>query len=347
MYNHPAIIPATEEFVEGYDIRTLFSKSPTAGEVGLEIECEGNKFPKMQSALPKAWKYEHDGSLRGEDNAEYIFQSPLPFEEVPEAVTTLFETLKNYGTVLDESNRTSVHVHLNVQTFHLNRLTAFLGLYFAVEEVLTEWCGDHRVGNLFCLRAKDAPAIISKLKRFIRSNGKAELSDGLHYSGLNANAIVKFGSIEIRSLRGVTDPETIITWVGVLERIYRLSEEYETDPRRVTNNFSGGGPLDFLRSILGPYYDVIREGIPQNDHELVAILYDGIRLAQDLCYCRDWSKFKKADISKDPFGRNSAKISSATLAQYVSEISTISHAFLNEPIYPPVGATNVSPHIEF
>src|SRR3546814_8609236 len=89
---------------------------------------------------------------------------------------------------------------LNVQRFHLNRLCSFFSLYFLVEELLTAWCGEHRVGNLFCLRAKDAPAIVSEIKKTLQ-NEKIYFHAGMHYAGLNAGAITKFGSVEIQSLR--------------------------------------------------------------------------------------------------------------------------------------------------
>jgi hypothetical protein len=37
--------------------------------------------------------------------------------------------------------------------------------------------------------------------------------------------------------------------------------------------------------------------------ELRKSLYRGIRLAQNVCYCRDWSKFQVNDAKPDPFGR--------------------------------------------
>src|SRR3546814_5069288 len=118
---------------------------------------------------------------------------------------------KECGSVLEESNRTSVHVHLNVQEFHLNRLCSFMALYFSVEEILTAWCGENRIGNMFCLRAKDAYGIVTNIKRFLQDENRgATFSDGLHYSGLNAQALQIFVSVEIRSLRGATEPQIII-----------------------------------------------------------------------------------------------------------------------------------------
>ena len=198
---------------------------------------------------------------------------------------------EKYGTKLDDSNRTSVHVHLNAQGWHLNQLS-FLALYFSVEEILTQWCGDHRVGNLFCLRSKDATAIVAQIRDFIASDGARHPSQGMHYAGLNCHSLTKHGSVEIRSLRGVTEPQTIKTWVGILQRMYEMSADYK-DPRLVIEGFSGSGPLDYLSSILGPYTETIVQGTGFDHQQIMSSMYEGVRLAQDLCYCRDWSSSKK------------------------------------------------------
>lgn len=294
-----------ENQLAGHTIVNLIGLSPKVGDIGIEIEVEGNKFPKDSetSLIPLAWKYTHDGSLRGEDNAEYVLKKPLKFEQVPDALNKLWSMFNDYGSVLSESNRTSVHVHLNVQNFHLNRLCSFVAMYFAMEDLLTAWCGDHRVGNLFCLRATDAPAIVRRMKDFFQCDGIGyQFSSGMHYAGLNPSAIHKFGSIEIRSLRGVTDPQVIIDWVSVLERLYKLSEDFK-DPRDVVAGFSGAGPIAWLQNLLGDKYSTIMDNVPFNVEEVRGILYRGIRLAQDLCYCRDWSSFQEKTLEKDPFNR--------------------------------------------
>lgn len=304
-------VPKSDSSARVFDILNIVGCSEVKGDVGIEIEVEGNKFPKGGSEghlIPEWWTYHNDGSLRGHDNAEYVLRRPIKFEDVPTAVNSLWQTLDDYGSVLDDSNRTSVHVHLNVQKWHLNRLCSFFAMYFSIEEILTAWCGDHRVGNLFCLRAKDAPGIISKIKRFIRDDGRTSaLSDGLHYSGMNAQAMIKFGSVEIRTLRGVTTPDLVIEWVNILRRIYEISADF-TDPRTVCANFSGNGPLDYLQMLLGEHVNMVREGSGMDTQQIMESLYEGIRMAQDLAYCRDWDEFKAMEIKPDPFGRSSKKI---------------------------------------
>lgn len=286
------------------NIGSLLKKSRVDGEIGLEIEMEGNKFPKIPGSYPDGWTYCHDGSLRGNDNAEYVLTKPVKFSEVKPLVDKLYSCLKDYGTVLDESNRTSVHVHLNAQSFYLNRLCSFMAIYFCLEEVLTQWCGEHRVGNLFCLRAKDAPGLVNAVKEFIQNDGDSTkyLYDGLHYAGLNAHALSKFGSLEIRSLRGVSDPEVILQWVEVLRRIYELSAEYP-DPRDFVAQFSATGPMGFFEKILGALAGVVKQGCGMSVDEIRSAMYAGVRIAQDLCYCRDWSLYKPEQPVLDPFGR--------------------------------------------
>lgn len=311
------------EPVLGYSIFTILRRylKATSGSVGIEVEVEGNTFPKppgMESthkAVPMEgwnfWHYVKDGSLRGHDNAEYVLGKPIDFEEVSAAIAELTDKLNAHGSKLDDSNRTSVHVHLNVQKFHMNRLTSFIALYLCFEEVLTEWCGDHRVGNLFCLRGKDAPGALTKIKRFIQSDGQTELHDNLHYAGLNTNALTKFGSLEIRTLRGPTEFSIIQDWVSILERLYKLSSEY-LDPRDIPALFSRQGPLQFFNTVLGDQGSVVRAGIDFDDERIRDSMYEGIRLAQDLCYCRDWGNFKPVDLKDDPFGRDMRKVAEAT-----------------------------------
>lgn len=292
--------------VQGFNLGLVLNKNSTKGKVGIEIEVEGANLPDPDT-IPSPWVFHNDGSLRGKENAEYVLANPVEFEDVPAALETLWSRFDKSKSILDDSNRTSVHVHLNVQSFFFNRLTSLMALYFAFEEVLTEWCGDHRVGNLFCLRAKDAPAILSSIRRFIESDGRNMIHDGHHYAGLNANALHKFGSLEFRSLRGCSKPDVILDWVRILERLYVLSGEFE-DPREICGIFSAEGPLAFFDSILGEMAPVVRRGIQMDEDQIRTSMYEGVRLAQDLCYCRDWSVFKGVEVRKDPFGRDARKV---------------------------------------
>jgi hypothetical protein len=317
-----------EGITNGYDIATTLGHRKVKGEVGLEIECEGNKFKKDDIPLP--WKYVKDGSLRGYDNAEYVLKSPIPFDGVKPALDTLWEMFKAYDSKLDDSNRTSVHVHLNAQSFHMNRVASFCALYYSVEELLTAWCGEHRVGNLFCLRAKDAPGTITKIKEFINRNGDYHFSEGIHYAGLNLSALNKFGSLEVRTMRGVSDPSVILEWVNILRRIYELSADYK-DPRDVCARFSGYGPLSYLEHVLGEHIYSVKSTLDMTNDQLSASMYEGIRLAQDICYCRDWDLYKPVVVPDDPFGRRPRKASQSL--QSLMQTQPVPQPQSGQPVY--------------
>lgn len=334
----------------GFSIGVLLNRTPTKGEVGIEIEVEGSKLPKPGSsgipvghgltAMPglAQWGYTHDGSLRGEENAEYVLVRPIPFSDVPTAIDALWGAFRSKNSKIDDSNRTSCHVHLNCQDFHMNRLTSLMALYFAFEEVLTEWCGEHRVGNLFCLRGKDAPGLVTQVKKFIQSDGETQIGQHLHYAGMNPNALVKFGSLEFRALRGVSDPAVITDWVAILERIYHLSAEFK-DPREICEMFSREGPFAFYENVLaGKAFDV-KKAIGWSDDKIRDSMYEGVRIAQDLCYCRDWDLLKNVELKADPFGRDARKMARKMSGPTPIPLSSYEEDIGDDEMYdPPVAA---------
>lgn len=288
----------------------LLNKKEKVGDIGLEIEVEGKRLPKDP---PSPWVYKQDGSLRGAENAEYILSAPIHFKDVDDAVDKLWALFVEKNSVLDDSNRTSVHVHLNVLSFYMNRLAALMGLWFTFEDLLSHWCGEHRVGNLFALRGKDAPMVVRRCAEFVKGEHH-QFSEGNHYAAMSPYAINKFGSLEFRLLRGVTDPDVLKTWVNLLKTLYDISDNYK-DPSEICNEFSYNGPMDFFRSVFGSETALsIQDTIGWTDEQVRDSLYEGIRFAQDICYARDWKNFNPQKIVVDPFGRQPAKKRKASAA---------------------------------
>jgi hypothetical protein len=294
----------------GAPLGAVLRKRSVKGEVALEIEVEGVNLLHAEEEgdlVLQGWRYHIDGSLRGEENAEYVSDGPVAFNKIEGELERLWGAFEVNSARLDDSNRTSVHVHLNCQPLYLDQFTAFACAYFALEEILTEWCGEHRVGNLFCLRGRDAPGIISNIQKFIVNDGDWSFSDGLHYAAFNPQALNKFGSIEIRTMRGTPDKDEILHWVQILQRIYEFGKGVK-DPREVVQAFSAGGPMHFFETILGDKADFLRKELGLGDAFIRDSLYSGIRLAQKLCYCRDWSKYERAEVTPDPFGRSIGEV---------------------------------------
>jgi hypothetical protein len=290
-----------KENSKDFTIAGLRGARTKKGHVGIEVECEGANLPKDATALAPYWAYVRDGSLRGNDNAEYVLTKPIDFGEVEKAVADLWSKFKASKTRLDESIRTSVHVHLNVLPFYQNRLAALLALWFIFEEPLSYWCGDHRAGNLFCIRAKDGPAIIEQIKGWFENKGNFGLdTEGLHYAALNLSSIQEHGSVEIRTMRGVTTPEPLLQWVRILKRLYDASADYP-DPRTLIEDYSLLGPYDFFQKVFGDEAENILAATRMLN--IRECLNDGMRFAQDFVYVRDWSEFNPIKVVEDPFGR--------------------------------------------
>lgn len=276
------------------------------GHVGLEVEVESNRpnvFPKDPGTLASYWNYHRDNSLRGADNGEYVLERPINFDKVDGALDALWKLFRDANAEIAESNRTSVHVHLNVLPFYQNRLVSLAALWFIFEEVLSMWCGDHRVGNLFAIRAKDGQAVVTQLKKWIEAKGNYKLNENsMHYAAFNSASIQALGSVEVRTLRGATEPEVIKQWVRILKCLYDASDRF-ADPRTIVETFSYDGPTNFFHSIFGELAEPIRNNVELNEEQFQTSLYEGIRYAQDLVFARDWSDFNPTVIREDPFGR--------------------------------------------
>ena len=266
---------------------------PTEGQYAVEIEAEGTRLPVE---LDKYWSVHNDGSLQaGFEAKEYVMRGPTNLEGVKEALDYLDSVYKSNRTTVKETMTSGVHVHVNVQDYTPKELFTFMTTYFILEELLIKFCGDHREGNHFCLRAKDAEWIIDELVDSARTHKFGNLkNDNIRYCSLNPCSLFKYGSIEFRAMRGTRDLDAIYTWVKILDRV-RLSAKNFPDPAEVAKLMSIGGESQFVRTVLGEYADMfLVPGYKQ-------MVKDGVRLIQPLAFCTDWNMYK--DTSANPFWR--------------------------------------------
>lgn len=265
-------------------IATIYALRQTEGEVGIEVELEGENIPRFP--IEPYWDYHRDPSLRGKENAEYVLLKPLGRKIVPKALDNLFSSLKKHGAkIRKNSPYTSVHVHLNFQKWSMKQTYNMICLWYIFENTLMQYCGEDRIGNLFCLRGQDAEAILMRLASAIRYSKFNILQDqdGLRYTALNATSLTKFGSLEFRGLSGVYDEETIQTWVDILITLKDYAEKFD-NPTEIIREFSVMGPNAFARTVFPNHFNVI------NTKNLAEELRNGMRLIQNVAYCVDWKK---------------------------------------------------------
>lgn len=284
----PEILPGYNH----YPLHAPVVQTGPDGDIGIELECEGTFLPAHAIPIDDTGKYywapHADGSLRGE-SMEYTLNTALPYDMKDGAIDKLFETFRSRGTVLNVSNRTSVHVHINAKGMKVNTLCSFLALYATVEDVLVNWCGTFRVGNLFALRLSDSEWALHNIRRmFERGNFMNTFNNDQRYLACNIAALGKFGSIEFRSMRGLTDADEMKKWVDILWHLRQVAYEIE-DPRDIIARFSDTGADGWLEFLFGRgLADELTKACEDEGVEAVGLLWDGVRRAQEIAYALPW-----------------------------------------------------------
>ena len=271
-------------------VKTFYRNHVKAGDIGLEIECEGEK---LFGAPLRWWVCHSDGSLRatnGHPPVEYVLREPVSRQDLTKALGYLSKHLKASESKVVDSPRASVHVHLNCQTMTIKQVITMVLLYFVVEELLVEFSGEDRIGNMFCLRAKDAGYFLYTLENSIRQNNFSSdfSNEHLRYTSCNIASLSKFGSVEFRSMRGTVDPKLIELWVDILLSIKNQSLTLD-NPQQICEKFNTLNPQGMLEFIF-PDPNHLKWF---KDHpNLHNIIWDGIRRIRDIAYCiPEWERY--------------------------------------------------------
>lgn len=264
------------------------------GDLGLELEVEA-KQPLPTNGdigrLQNMWYAKREGSLRGY-NMEYITQGNI-FNNPNKTkhINWLIDTLKPYQPIPD-SPRTSLHVHVNVQRYTLNQVYACMVGYWLLENLLTKFCGPTREGNHFCLRACDAEWIVRKQVEAVSQHGYPFYSEvhnkNLRYSGLNTAAVPRFGSLEVRSMRGVMEPKIIDMWSSELQRMFSRIKTKFNNPSALMDTYFAFSKEQFINLLFSKAFvkelKTIKgwEGLIEENEGLVC----------SLAYCVNWDSWE-------------------------------------------------------
>lgn len=259
-------------------IKDIFRLKPEKGEVGVEVEIEGLNLPRVVHR--ESWRVERDGSLRGEA-FEYVFRGPVNYKAACNRLDRLGLSFKEVGSEIFDTGRAGVHVHVNVQDLTAKQVGCFITLYYIFENILLDFCGEDRVGNLFCLRTCDAEGAIPLItKAFNNNNLRGLATDDIRYAALNLNSLPKYGSVEFRSMRSTGDMEIIKTWVSLLLELKKYSLSFN-NPREIVEGMSGMSSEVMFKTVFGD-----NSGLVYDDDSM----YEGVRYAQDFAYGVDWDR---------------------------------------------------------
>lgn len=268
---------------------TEFKVKPAKGDLGIEIEVEGSNLPTPE----KFWRREADGSLRGEESAEYVFSRPRTLKEAREALDYLAQCYIDNESVIDDTVRAGVHVHVNCQDLTMVELYNFMTLFFVFENVLTKFCGEYRQGNLFCLRACDADRILHVIRAAAKDRKFRQWfhHDNNRYAAMNIKALGDYGSLEFRAMRSTSDMDIIYIWAKILYDLREKAKTY-TSPYEIIAGFSQYGSREFMKQVFGSNVQYLFNEY-KNTSELESDLFKGMRNAQDIAFCADWESWSR------------------------------------------------------
>lgn len=196
----------------------------TPGDIGVELEVEGKLIrPDVKRSF--FWKEHDEGSLRGQ-STEFVLDKPVPHNMLHQAIEELAtDTVRCKFNA--NSERTSVHVHINVQQFTARELYSVMMLFWTFENILVHMNGPSREGNLFCQRTMDAEGLFRNVLTQVRNHQMWNDRDGRRrYAALNLSSLSKFGSLEFRFIRGLTDFALIELWASELYRFCNIARKY-------------------------------------------------------------------------------------------------------------------------
>ncbi len=282
------------------------------GDIGIEIEVEASgRLPLVDNTW---WKTKSEQSLRN-GGLEYITRGALPVDTLMfrriEGLTSLVDTKE--AQVDKESHRTSVHIHHNVTNYTPSQLWTSITAYWLLENLLFKACGEEREGNHFCLRLKDAEALIL---RYVSDELKVTDhpfitldTDNVRYSGINLNAINRFGSVELRGMRGTVDPQLIHDWSLLTHSILKNAKNNFKTPESLLDMYFDKG-WKSLKSLLWEETKSLDYLLKHKDIE--DLIDENAFTLANVMYSCSWSNYdkimnKKAELLKSQKDKKSSK----------------------------------------
>lgn len=214
----------------------------------IEIEAE---FSGGCDIRTSAFVVKNDGSLMN-FGLEFVSKTPKSKEDLIRDVKNLLSK-PPFNRDYIETERTSTHIHYNVQNWTNNELFTFLAVYYSIEGVLFKYVGKSRISNLFCLPLYDAEysdeLFLNLYKQDYRSIRRR--FETYKYAALNIASVARLGTIEFRHMYGTKNPEQIWEWLEVLDQIINVSKSFKS-PEEVFDEFNRDRE-GLLRRILGRF----------------------------------------------------------------------------------------------
>lgn len=295
------ILPDSRKYVTVKDF--VLSRCP----IGIEIEMEGitnriqadteQLLPRRVPIAPRPqrlngnyvspyWRLTSDGSLR--NNGVELISDPIWGEDINAALDSLQEIIARSGNTPEFSERTSVHIHLDVRSLTTLQLFNLLVLVVIFERTLVRYCGGSREENIFCLPFYKAEYSMAALSKITDTNTDFlhNLDNTFKYNGFNIKPVGTQGSVEFRYHYGTMDKERLKEWINIIYCIKREAVKIE-DILTLPDTISVLGADSYVTRVFGKYAKLL------STDNFMGDMYEGIRLAQELIYAERQNNQRK------------------------------------------------------
>lgn len=214
---------------------------------GIELEVENARSAhgsRKNPMFPALWNTHTDGSLRN-GGVEYV-SAPCAGGAIVDAVNIMWDGLPADWSF---SQRTSIHVHVNVRDLSWEQLQTLLLTYCVVENILFDFASLDRAGGIFCVPVVETTYPDTVIGNLI-SNQHRAVANWEKYSALNLTRLVDLGTVEFRHMPGCRDKAKILMWLSILNDLLLFARRSNVDS--VYKTLESIGPRAFLETLFSP-----------------------------------------------------------------------------------------------
>lgn len=187
-------------------------------EVLFGIECEIEDIKAWNEWVGDHWGITEDGSLR--NNGKEFLMPPNNFNNSMEMFKKLHANLSLGKEPF--SDRTSIHVHVNMQNLRENEVKQIILLYALFEEYFFMIPDSGRRANIHCV-----PLSETFLPSYYNQGLPVLHQKWQKYSALNVKPLTEHGTLEFRHMHGHNDADKMAQWLKLLENLVQVGSTME------------------------------------------------------------------------------------------------------------------------
>jgi hypothetical protein len=215
-----------------------------------DVKANGINSPFLHTAV--------DNSLR--NNGIEVKTNPVSFEQSLELFDVVHSQLKLGKEPF--TDRTSIHVHINIQALSLEEVRQLVLTYALFEPLFFKFVGPIRQGSIYCV-----PLSYTYLPSHYKQPIQELWKRWQKYTAFNISpmcagkdGVEGLGTIEFRHLYGTGDKKVYQTWLSAIKELYTFIEQNDgfNIIKEIERDLS---PKDLLAHIIPTFYTLYKDDV--------------------------------------------------------------------------------------